>query len=392
MGLMAGRPPLRPGTHGRIRRVYVAKDRVWLARCRFHDSDGVVRIVERRGPAGGADEYGNLAEGALIEALAQRRPPSRGDITPDTKIAALVDRHIDKLEGRRAAATIDTYRVTARKLARIAGHVRLRDATAGRMDEALQDVREKHGAGMARHARAVLRGAFHLAVLAEVLQRNPMREVSDIESAAPPKGAPPLTGKQVRDLLGKLAASQFCQEHDLVDPIVMLIATGLRRSELLGLRWRDYDQAAETIAVTGKVARIKGQGLQRFDATKTRAGARTLPLPGFAVAMLAQRRKRPFLGDRAMIFPSAAGTFRDPNNFGRDWRTVRESLDVPDVTTHSFRKTLATLIDAEGLTARMGADHLGHAKVSMTQDTYMARNRVHVEVADMLDRVVKSDE
>ena len=42
------------------------------------------------------------------------------------------------------------------------------------------------------------------------------------------------------------------------------------------------------------------------------------------------------------------------------------------MTTHSFRKTVATLIDEEGLSARVGADQLGHSKVSMTQDRYMA--------------------
>jgi len=41
---------------------------------------------------------------------------------------------------------------------------------------------------------------------------------------------------------------------------------------------------------------------------------------------------------------------------------------VPDVTSHSFRKTVATMIDEEGLPARVGADQLGHASVSMTQD------------------------
>ena len=62
-------------------------------------------------------------------------------------------------------------------------------------------------------------------------------------------------------------------------------------------------------------------------------------------------------------------------------------------TTHSFRKTVATLIDDEGLSARIGADHLGHAQVSMTQDRYMARGRQHAEVAELLDRTVAiSDE
>ena len=56
--------------------------------------------------------------------------------------------------------------------------------------------------------------------------------------------------------------------------------------------------------------------------------------------------------------------------------------------THSFHKTVATLIDDDGLSARIGADHLGHSKVSMTQDRYMTRGRVHTQVADLLDRTV----
>lgn len=74
-----------------------------------------------------------------------------------------------------------------------------------------------------------------------------------------------------------------------------------------------------------------------------------------------------------------------------EWRTVREDLGVPEITTHSFRKTVATLIDDEGLSARIGADHLGHSKVSMTQDRYMARGRVHAEVATLLDRAIKDE-
>ena len=57
-------------------------------------------------------------------------------------------------------------------------------------------------------------------------------------------------------------------------------------------------------------------------------------------------------------------------------------------TTHSFRKRFATLIDDRGLSARVGADHLGHAKVSMTQDRYMARGKVHTQVADVLDDAI----
>jgi integrase len=56
-----------------------------------------------------------------------------------------------------------------------------------------------------------------------------------------------------------------------LDPITILIATGLRRSELLALRWDDYDDGAGTITVTGKVVRVAGKGLMRGSAV-SRAG------------------------------------------------------------------------------------------------------------------------
>jgi integrase len=169
-------------------------------------------------------------------------------------------------------------------------------------------------------------------------------------------------------------------------------ATGLRRSELPALRWSDFNADARTVTVTGKLVRVTGNGLVRVDDTKTAAGRRTLPLPRFAVDMLRARRPVPYLGEHPVIFPSTAGTLRDPNNFGKQWRTVRKDLGVPAVTTHSFRKTVATLIDDEGLSARIGAHHLGHTHVSMTQGRYMSRGRDHTQVAELLDRTIKSDE
>jgi hypothetical protein len=52
---------------------------------------------------------------------------------------------------------------------------------------------------------------------------------------------------------------------------------------------------------------------------------------------------------------------------------------------------LTALIDDEGLSARIGADQLGHAKVSMTHDKYMSRGRVHTQVAELLDRTINDE-
>jgi integrase len=67
------------------------------------------------------------------------------------------------------------------------------------------------------------------------------------------------------------------------------------------------------------------------------------------------------------------------------------ALGFPDVTSHSFRKSVATMIDDAGLSARIGADQLGHAKVSMTQDKYMRRGKIHAVVADLLDRAISGE-
>lgn len=383
-----GRPPLRIGQHGKITRTYLGGG-VWLARTRFRDSDGVTRIVERRGPSDEHDAHGKLAEDVLVEALAQRRAAGDSEITLDTRIAALVDQHIDRLEeDGRSIRTIDTYRYCAKLLSKIVAGVRVGEATPARLDAAIRSMRRAHGDVLAVQSKTILKGGLHLAVMANVIAANPVRDVSPMRSKSRPKGASALTADELRGLLSQLRASEACQRHDLVDPITLFIATGLRISELLGLEWGNFDETAATLTITGKVIRAAGKGLIRLDETKTAAGRRTLPLPGFAVTVLSARRGLPYLGQQSMVFPSTAGTWRDPDNFRARWRAVRADLGVPDATSHSFRKTVATLIDDAGLSARIGADHLGHTRISMTQDKYMARGRVHTAVADLLDRTV----
>jgi integrase len=388
---MAGRPPLRIGQHGKIKRIHLGGG-VWLARCRFRDSDGVTRVVERRGPVDEHDSHGKQAEDALIEALRQRVPAGGGEVTLDTKIMVLVDRHIDRLDDDgRSVRTIDTYRYCSKLLGKVITGVRVGEATPARLDAAIRSMRNAHGDVMAVQSKTILKGGLHLAVMANVLAANPVRDVSPMRAKSRPKGAQALTVDELRALFAELRESEACQRHDLVDPVMLFIATGLRISELLGLQWTDFDAGASTLTVTGKVIRAAGKGLMRIDDTKTAAGRRTIPLPTFAGAVLLARLDTPYLGQQTMIFPSGAGTWRDPDNFRARWREVRSELGVPDATSHSFRKTVATLIDDEGLSARIGADHLGHSRISMTQDKYMARGRVHTAVAALLDRTINDE-
>ena len=388
---MAGRPPLRIGQHGKVARKDLGGG-VWLAKCRYRDDDGVVRIVERKTPSGSADKYGKAAEDTLLDALKLRHAPSEDEITEDTLVASLCLTYLQRLEDEgRSEATLDTYRFAMTKLSTWTAGLRISEAKPGRMDTVLRAMSKVHGATMARQAKTVLRGALGMAVLAGALTTNPLRDVTAIRGKSGTKGSKAFTGAELRKLFADLRTSEYCQQHDLVDPITMLIATGLRRSELLGLLASEFD--GSTIKVTGKVVRVKGVGLIRSPTTKTDAGERTIPLPRFAIEMLQRRAGELHPTNDGVIFPSTSGTLRDPNNFGKEWRKARELLGVPDTTSHSFRKALATLIDDERLPARMGVDHLGHRNISMTTDVYMTRGRQHPEIADLLDRTVAiSDE
>ena len=73
------------------------------------------------------------------------------------------------------------------------------------------------------------------------------------------------------------------------------------------------------------------------------------------------------------MFTSPAGRLRDPSNTQADLRDTFARLGYQGITSHTFRRTVGTLMDQAGLSARAAADQLGHAKVSMTQDRYFGR-------------------
>jgi len=139
------RPPLRIGQHGKISRRYLGNG-VWEAQCRYRDTDGVTRRVRRAGPADQYDRRGKLAEDVLIEALAQRRPPSGGpdEIGLDTAVMTLVEAHLARLaEDGRAPATQATYRIVAGKLRIKLGGVAGRGSHTG-ADRRGSTVHEQH--------------------------------------------------------------------------------------------------------------------------------------------------------------------------------------------------------------------------------------------------------
>jgi len=153
-----------------------------------------------------------------------------------------------------------------------------------------------------------------------------------------------------------------------------MLATGLRIGECLGVLWFEMDLQTARVDVSSTVIRWSGHGLVR-KTTKSKAGERSLLMPSWIVAELQTR----FSGGVRMdepVFANSLGGLRDPKNTRRDFRAALDRAGFEWVTTLSFRKTTATLLDQAGLSARVVAEQLGHARPSMTQDVYMGRKAV----------------
>jgi integrase len=147
----------------------------------------------------------------------------------------------------------------------------------------------------------------------------------------------------------------------------------------------------------GSVIRVKGEG-QRISHGKTDVSERALPLSRWLVTVLRERRER--LADQfgvpvdelaGPVFPNSLGRLRDKHNTLARWREFRERAGYPWVTFRTFRRSVATILDDAGLSARQIADQLGHSKVSTTQDVYMARRVTSRKAANALEAVRWSD-
>jgi integrase len=166
-----------------------------------------------------------------------------------------------------------------------------------------------------------------------------------------------------------------------------MMATGMRIGEAAGLAWNAVDLDAGTVAVRAAVVRVTGQGLTR-KSTKTDTGLRTLILPSWCIDVLRARvarldhtgswRDRP-------VFPAPMGGWRDPSNTQSDLRAAFDNAGFDWVTSHVFRKSVASVMDGAGLSSRAAADQLGHANTSMTTDVYFGRKVLATGAAAVLE-------
>jgi integrase len=284
--------------------------------------------------------------------------------------------------GRRSPASASLYRSTLdRHVLPVIGGLRLTELTTSRIDAFLHQVLRDRGHATAKVCRSVVSGACGLAVRRDGLRSNPVRDVGDLERGDR-NGARALSPEECRRWLAILDADPYAVRKDLPDLARFLLGTGVRIGEAMGVTWDDVDLTKQIVQIRRTVIRVKGAGLVA-KVTKSQAGLRTLRIPGWLVAVLAARR--PKGGGPVPVFPDGAGGFRDRNNIERDFRQVREGTPFEWVVPHTYRKTVATFLDDEGLSARIVADQLGHARISMTQDVYMGRKAVDRAAASALE-------
>jgi integrase len=373
---MAGRPQQPLGTYGSIR-VYKAPGG-YRARTLFRDWDGVNRAVERTGRSKAA------AESALKLALRDRtHANSIEGITPETRVSDLADTWWDSIDLSPNTMQLYRYAIDFRIKPSLGG-LRVRELTIGTVDRYLRSLAEKNGWSTAKSTRSVLSGMCGLAARHDALDRNPVRDIGRIPR--PAKQAPrSLTLAEVRELRAKLAGDGQAVERDLPDYVSFMLATGTRIGEAAAITWDDIDLDTGAVDVHGTVVRIKGQGLVIRSTTKSRAGMRTLSLPRWCVDLLRSRRDE--LPIQSTVFPAPKGSLRDPSNTAEHLRQALDRAGFDWVTSHIFRKTVATLMDGAGLSSRAAADQLGHANPSMTQDVYMGRKVSSTGAADVLESI-----
>lgn len=361
------RKALAIGEHGAITLTQKAS-KLWQASCYVRDADGKRRQVRREATTKQA------ANKALQDALTERPGFSSSGIDRDTRIRAVAEQWLTRIQAKvdqdaLAPNTLRVYRsVWANHVCPAVGELRVREATAGRLDDFLVTLRAHQSASVTQTARTILSSVLGLAVREGALSHNPVREVSAIPGGVE-KEPRALSAAEREQWLSTLHEDYLARHHDVLDMTRFMLSTGVRIGECLAVTFDDVDFAEGTVRIDHGITRVIGKGLVR-GRTKTRSANRTLQLTPWTLQMLEERYT--MLGE-GPVFPSSEGTWRDPSNTGRQFRAARERAGFDWLTTHAFRKTAATVMDEGGLTAREIADHIGHSRISMTQDVYMGR-------------------
>lgn len=221
------------------------------------------------------------------------------------------------------------------------------------------------------HVHLCLHSALETAVRWELLTRN----VCDLVD--PPRARKPEIAFLSPDQARKVLAA--ARGDPLEALYALALTTGMRKGEILGLKWADVDLAAATLQIRRAITWEKGRGLIESE-PKSAAAHRTVALTDLAVDALrrhhtSQKRARLFAGprweERGLVFPNGEGRPLHPENLlRRSFAPLLERAGVPRVRFHDLRHSAASLLLALGTHPKIVSEMLGHSSISLTLGTY----------------------
>lgn len=290
---------------------------------------------------------------------------------------------------RNAPRTLESYRAEIdRHIAPAIGHLRLDQLQTRHVRAMLTAAREK-GLSLrtVQYHRAIVHAALQQAYESGAIARN-VAHFAD-RPDAPPRAVRTLSAAEAEKFLASVAGDRLEALWTLA------IACGLRQGALLGLRWRDVDLAARTLAITGQMQRVGGE-VRRVERETSKLKFATLRLPAFAAAALARHRERQGFerrraGDRweehGLVFATPLGTPLDRANVGKAFHKALERAGLPDMRPHDLRHTASTLLAARGVPPRDIQTLLGHSTMAMTEHYTHPTDEGRERVADAMDEL-----
>ncbi|WP_432252997.1 tyrosine-type recombinase/integrase [Streptomyces sp. HNM1019] len=295
--------------------------------------------------------------------------------------------HIIKL--RRKISTFDKYEAHVRLyLVPMIGAKRLESLGVADVRRFLVQLERKTTAATAKESHRVLRTALSAACREELITRN----VASLVEPPRAKGRE-LSPWTLDETLTFLAAAR---RDPLYAAFVLAVTMGLRRGEIVGLRWADVDLEKRVLYVRQQTQRRRGV---LYDDDPKGRRRRAVPVPVMCVAPLRWHRLRQAdIRERAgekwqgsgHVFTTRTGRQVEPRNIYRSFTRVAESAGLRVIRLHDARHGCATLLTAAGVAPRVVMEILGHSQISITMDVY-----THVvqdtqrEAISHMDRLLK---
>jgi integrase len=186
------------------------------------------------------------------------------------------------------------------------------------------------------------------------------------------------------------------REHRMHALYMLVLTTGMRQGELLGLKWADVDLSAETLAVRRSLQSQRGNGLA-FTEPKTARSRRSIHLAQKAVAALRAHQDRQAFERRAageawtesgLVFCDPTGAPLSPTNETKRFQRAVTAAKLPPIPFHDMRHTAASILLSRGVHVKLVSEMLGHSTIVLTLDTYShVIPAMHADAAAAMDAV-----